>query len=91
MLRTVEGQQVVPGETIFSLFDTHGIPIDISTMRFKEEGFLIDWFGIFVAACKRNWNPDKIFNTIELLFEEFYPNQKEEYVLRLKHCISKGV
>ena len=43
------GQQVVPGRTVFELYDTHGFPMDLTQVIAEEQGFGIDEDGFRAA------------------------------------------
>lgn len=45
----IHGQTVIPGETVFKLYDTFGFPIDLTADIVESEGFTIDEKGF--SAC----------------------------------------
>jgi alanyl-tRNA synthetase len=44
-----EGAQAVPGERVFRLYDTHGIPVDVIEEIAKDEGLIVDREGFELA------------------------------------------
>jgi len=40
-----KNQKVLPGETLFKLYDTYGFPTDLTRLMAKEEGFEVDELG----------------------------------------------
>jgi len=48
-----------PGEQLFKLYDTHGLPIMMSLILIKEKGMLVDWSGYFAATKRAGWSDKK--------------------------------
>ena len=44
-----KGERVVPGRTVFELYDTHGFPVDLTQIIAEEHGFAIDEPGFRAA------------------------------------------
>jgi alanyl-tRNA synthetase len=43
--KSTDGKEVISGEDIFKLIDTHGIPLDFIIDSLQEINCLVDWYG----------------------------------------------
>lgn len=46
---------VFPGDVLFELKATHGLPLDVAIEQIFNRGIVIDWVGFIEAARKNNW------------------------------------
>jgi len=46
-------QKIIPGETVFKLYDTYGFPVDLTADIARERGFTLDEIGFAEAMSKQ--------------------------------------
>lgn len=51
----VPQSKIISGKVIFKLHETHGLPLEISTMLAREKGMVIDWTEFYQCAQKAGW------------------------------------
>jgi alanyl-tRNA synthetase len=56
--------KIIPGESIFYLHDTCGIPYSVCAIFAKDNGLIIDWSGFITCAKQANWNTTRLKNNI---------------------------
>jgi alanyl-tRNA synthetase len=71
------------GEKLFMLYDTHGLPLEISIEKILEADVLIRWPEFILAACRAGWSNKKIKNTIFYALDDV--SGHKEYKKRLKN------
>ena len=61
---TVPKARVLPGEFLFKMHDTHGIPLCMSLMMVQDYKLLVNWKGWIEAGKKAGWPLKKILTEI---------------------------
>lgn len=56
--------QIFPGERLFELKATHGLPLEVAVDRLFDSGVRIDWCGFIDCARSNGWYD---FQTIRLI------------------------
>jgi len=73
---------------VFSLLETHGIPLDVLVEVIDRQGALIDWVDFYEASQQSNWKTRtalmKIESAVSEVLGEDYCN---EVMLRLQNYI----
>jgi alanyl-tRNA synthetase len=59
-----EGSIRIPGEEIFKLVDTHGLPLDIINLELRDKGSFFDVWGFIRAALNAGWTKNRTYNTL---------------------------
>lgn len=60
----VPTDRIIPGTTVFELYDTHGLPLSVSAMLAKERGCVIDWNSFSVLAIARGWKRSTVLSRV---------------------------
>lgn len=80
-------QQFFSGEKLFQLYDTHGLPLEVSIEKILDSKILINWRQFILTAAKAGWGNKKIYNTIFYALDDVTGYQ--EYKDGLKIIITK--
>lgn len=58
--------------SLFSLYDTHGLPFEFSLSMALERGILPDWVALVRDARKAGWGAKKTLNTVGEAIRDVY-------------------
>ena len=63
---TTDGRRMFPGEVLFNLRSTRGLPLDFALDRIiNERGLSVEWLGFVNAARRNGWKDYQTFTVIE--------------------------
>lgn len=78
---TVDGRPLISGDFVFTLMDTHGVPLEILIDTIYDRGASIKWQEWILAALAHKWLVYQIMKRIEgSLRESFYFSKNEEAI-----------
>lgn len=78
---TPEGKPVYDG--VFKLYDTHGLPLDVTLHALRERGAVVDWLDLFESARRAGWKDKKILAWCEQSLRDSLDPDADEIMLRL--------
>ena len=60
--KTTDGKWLLSG--VFTLFDTHGFPLEMAFEECKERNLMPDWFEFYDDATSHGWKHDMIISRL---------------------------
>jgi alanyl-tRNA synthetase len=61
---------IIPGNEVFILHDTHGIPLEVSLGILIERRWTIEWPTFIISALNHGWSKKNIINKIRYACNE---------------------
>ena len=62
---TVDGKPLFPGDLLFDLKATHGLPLEFALDKIiVQEGCAVDWVGFIEAARRNDWWDFRTYETV---------------------------
>lgn len=77
--KTEDGRLVLGG--VFSLYETHGIPLDIILGGIQEQGALVDWGDFYEAALASGMKHNSIVSKLADAISDTYGQATSDVVL----------
>jgi alanyl-tRNA synthetase len=72
---TVDGKMVVPGEFVFKMVDTHGLPLPITLQVIHDRNMAVDWYNFMRMAIQCGWNARSLkTKVLDALVDVYGPN-----------------
>jgi len=87
--QTEDGLLVVRG--VFRLFDTYGVPLDITIDRLRQEGLMPDWLWLFDQMVQSGWHRERSYRRLLQVVGDVYGGLfRVEWEQRMGACLDSS-
>jgi alanyl-tRNA synthetase len=86
---TQDGKQVVQG--VWTLYETHGLPLDIALSVCQEKGWIPDWIDLYMNMRRSGMDRERTFSKLEEAINDSFGKEFGDVVIKRLSDIFKPV